>query len=66
MSISNQKKYSRIFSLSLKFFLLFFRFSLFLVLWPRQAVGALGEASGKSDFSFLAWDGFSQIIGDLF
>ena len=29
---------------------------------PRQAVGALGELSDKSDFSLLAWDSFSQEI----
>ena len=32
----------------------------------RQAVGALGELSDKSDFSLLAWDSFSQEIRDLF
>ena len=34
--------------------------------YQSQADGALGNTSGQSDFSFLAWDGFSQIIGDLF
>ena len=32
----------------------------------KQAVGALGELSDKSDFSLLAWDSFSQEIRDLF
>ena len=32
----------------------------------NQANGALGETSDESDFSLLAWDSFSQEIGDLF
>ena len=31
----------------------------------KQAVGALGELSDKSDFSLLAWDSFSQEIRNL-
>ena len=31
----------------------------------KQAVGALGELSDKSDFSLHAWDSFSQEIRDL-
>ena len=32
---------------------------------PRQAHGALGETSDKSDFSLHAWDSFRQEIRDL-
>ena len=32
---------------------------------PKQADGALGEPSDKSDFSLLVWDSFSQEIPDL-
>ena len=32
----------------------------------KQADGAIGEPSDKSDFSLLAWDSFSQEIRDLF
>jgi hypothetical protein len=31
----------------------------------KQAVGALGERSDKSDFSLLPWDSFSQEIRNL-
>ena len=31
-----------------------------------QADGAIGEPSDESDFSLLAWDGFSQEMRDLF
>ena len=31
----------------------------------KQADGALGEPSDKSDFSLLVWDSFSQEIRDL-
>ena len=41
------------------------RSSLLIRLKFKQAVGALGELSDKSDFSLLAWDSFSQEIRNL-